>query len=207
MKPKISFSKAFFNEILKNPSSVEDKKNLRERLGEKSVNVFGISLRQLFNNIKKFKKREDIIKLSRIIHEVASEDRKRDEYSLINKGSSDNSTPITYREMIYVAIEKSIEGRFNQFIYNVMMRFLHLNLLFDMRSEVERITFFSLLDIKRLEESFRDKNLYDVSRIILDMIYRYFIEGCYEKEQEAKTKESYKSKLQYHLIKYGKLGE
>ena len=74
-KPKISFSKAFFDEILKKPSSDEQNK-LGERLGEKSINVFGVSLIQLFNNIERFKKREDIIKLSRIIHEVASEDRK-----------------------------------------------------------------------------------------------------------------------------------
>lgn len=206
-KPNISFSKTFFDEILKKPSSDEQKK-LGKRLDEQSINVLGVSLKQLLNNIKRFKKREDIIKLSRIIHEVASEDRKRDGFSLINKGSSDNSTPTTYMEMIYIAIEKSIEGRFNQFIYDVVLDFLHnyvFHHLYGEGGEVERNILLGLLNIKRLKKLFRDKNLEGVSRIIIDTIYGYFSEGgeLNDEEQEPQVKEYLREKLQhYYLTKY-----
>ena len=115
-------------------------------------------------------------------------------------------------EMIYVAIEKSIEGRFNQFIYDVVLNFIHyyvFPLLYDEVSEVGRITLLGLLNIKRLKKSFRDKNLEDVSRIIIDTIYGYFGEGgeLNDEEQEPQVKEYLREKLQYYLTKYGKLGE
>lgn len=190
---------------MKKPSSDEQKK-LGERLGEKSINIFGVSLKQLLNNIKRFKKRKDIIKLSRIIHEVASEDRKRDGFSLINKGSSDNSTPPTYMEMIYIAIEKSIEGRFNRFIYDVVLDFLHnyvFHHLYGEGGEVERNTLLGLLNIKRLKKLFRDKNLEDISRIIIDTIYGYFGEGGGElNDEEPQVKGYLREELQHYLTKY-----
>lgn len=110
-------------------------------------------------------------------------------------------------EMIYIAIEKSIEGRFNRFVYDVVLNFLHYAffLTSDGVSEVERITLLGLLNIKRLKKSFRYKNLEDVSRIIVDTIYGYFGEGGGElndEEREPQVKEYLREKLQYYLTKY-----